>query len=429
MIFNTSSLIICSAVTFICCYLLIVNKPWEIKLFYFLFYSLLFVYCGIGGSLDTVPYQYRLYYIGYVVLFTAVSYFLWSKTNKKSVNPIYQDRLESFIERYGKAFILIYLFLNLFSLIYPEFRLTTLFHPPTPDIQQRLEFYKDEDAIPNPLAPIRILVGPFFYWALYNYRKQLPKVIFILLLILYISYCAEGYASRGTILIVLAIIFFALYHFSSHKVRIVIAISSAIGIPFVLFLAVYYSYARLGLEAAGISLTDAVNELVYQECHYPVLFSNYYAKSGRLIKEFFEWLFLLPFPSFMKFGHGGTLFNETFTMVAMGKYPWESDFSISLPGLVGESIFIFKELFFIHAIVVAYTLQLCLRFVIRHRSMVFLVFYFSINFSFSLCRGGTQSIFSYIFKALLLFVIITYFIQRTPKKTKSSGHKLRPQKR
>lgn len=388
------------------------------KLFFLLFFSFLTVYCGIGGALTDVSPLYVNYLILYVVFFTATFKF-WQVRgfrNRKSalISSSKNERMVKIVDTYGGVVIILFFVLNLLSLVYPENNLSNLIHPPIPDISNRLSFYENKGNYITIFNVIKILLSPFFYMCLYKYRRQLLFVIILLFLDMYMTYCAESYSSRGVILQVLMVAFFSYYYSVSKEKQRRVLIISLSAFPFLIIAFVLYSFARVGNEyGVSISIGDAFELLFSQEISYPLQFDDYIKSSGALINNYFLWFFLQPLPSFMKFGLGEDIFNEIFTNVVYNSYSWQSDFSICLPGLVGESIFIFKYYFYLHAILLATILYHVLRFLRRRPYLFFLFLYYAIKFAQELPRGGTQSVYSSLSKGFLIFVIVLVIIEKS----------------
>lgn len=213
---------------------------------------------------------------------------------------------------------------------------------------------------------------------------------------------------REPMLMLIVIVSMYIYNNTKHKQMLLI--TGILLVPLLGLFFVQYSFVRVGYGMEDISYGDAMNTLIEQESNYPLQFDSYYNKSGGYEGDYFEWLFLLPLPGFLKGGHGGALFNELFTNVSSNRYSWESGFSIALPGLVGESIFLFKQFFFIHAIILSTSISLFVRYFEKYASFEFLYYYVLMRLSMGPARSGTQGPYSFIFKAALIFIILVSFI-------------------
>ncbi len=418
--FTTTALLLTTFLSLFCCYLVVRKACWKKKFFYILFYASVYLYSGLGGCLTEADARYRLYYYFYIITFTGFSLLFFSLKGMRSFSvPLESRRLESFHAKYAKIFIVFYLFLGIAELMYPVFRLSVLIHPPSPDIQNRLSFYSDAQSYSSFIGTIKNLLSPFFFWSLFKYRLDIKKMGIILLFNMYVSYCSDAYMSRGVMLVTLAVLFFSYFFSISKERKRRLLIIAGIGAPFLILFFVYYSFTRIGISISDISISDVMGLIIKQEIDSPLLFDRYINESGQLISEYFEWFFLLPFPSPLKMGHGGTLFNELFTNVSLGRYNWETDFSIALPGIVGESIFVFGRYFYCHAIILSFVLSIVYRFLEREDSFLVLFVYISVKSAQALPRAGTQSLYSYFAKSLLFLAVIVYFIKKNKKKNEN----------
>lgn len=357
---------------------------------------------------------YMQYYYGYLLVFVLTSAYLDKKDSGQRYDLEGESIIVGFIDRYGRNILILYFFVCLAELAFPVNRLGLLLSPPSPDIVEHLDFYR-EGSQSGLLTYAKITLFPFFYLCLYKYRKKTATVALLLLFSLYITYCNDSYLGREPMLVALVIIYFTLIYNATPARRRIIITSSVVAVPILCVFFVAYSYARVGDEIGGdLSFGDSMLLLLEQESNYPLHFDSYYNKSGDLIAEYFEWFFLLPFPSFVKMGYGGTLFNELFTNIAIGRFRWDSNFSISLPGIVGEGIFVFKYLFLIHAYILAYVSHVTLKYVKKYKCFMFLYFFAASKIPMGCSRSGTQGVYSTIAKALI-FVLIIYMYKKHRK--------------
>lgn len=414
MEYNILQLIICILVSIGGCYYLCKNQDKKMKIFYILFFVFFTLYSGIGGTMKGANPIYMYYYYGYLAVFVLTSYYLQNKKHQEN-NISEENILLRFIDSYGSKFVVLYILVSLAELAFPVNRLGLLLNPPNPDIAERLDFYR-EGSNNGLFTYLGVLLFPFFYFGLYKYHNNTIKIALILISALYITYCKNSYLGRESMLIAFAIIYFSFYYNSNPSNRKVIATSTLVSVPLLLIFFLYYSYLRVGEEVGGnIGLGDAFLTLIAQESNYPLHFDSYFHKSGNLIAEYTEWLILLPFPSFFKMGHGGTLFNELFTNVAINRFSWESGFSIALPGIVGEAIFVFKNLFFLHAFILANIVHITMNYVRRYECFLYLFFFAAIKIPMGISRSGTQGVYSIIGKALV-FVLVMFIYKRSSKK-------------
>ena len=409
MDFNLSSLFVCLLITILACYWVVRGERLKLRVFFILFYAFFLLYCGIGGTAKAANPIYMIYYYSYLAIITLV-FLAFKQHYKYNVTKIYATNcvIDDYIEAKSLNIIILYSIINLSTLLFPSNRIMLLFNPPIADINTHLDFYREGSTF-GVIDFARILMLPFFYWALSHLRcKNVIVICFFLLLNMYIEYCCNSYMGREPMLMLIVIVSMYIYNNTKHKQMLLI--TGILLVPLLGLFFVQYSFVRVGYGMEDISYGDAMNTLIEQESNYPLQFDSYYNKSGGYEGDYFEWLFLLPLPGFLKGGHGGALFNELFTNVSSNRYSWESGFSIALPGLVGDSIFLFKQFFFIHAIILSTSISLFVRYFEKYASFEFLYYYVLMRLSMGPARSGTQGPYSFIFKAALIFIILVSFI-------------------
>lgn len=385
----------------------------RIKTWYFLLGLFIFIYSGIGGAIKEVPNDYTVYYCVYVVV---LGLFLchFNRKNKHIVDASRNWILTAYIDKFGKSIILLYFVLLLFDLIYPVFKLQLLVSPPSPSLEglHYTTFVEGNnmDFISAIIYNAKNIVQPFFYLSLYKYRKNIFRVLVLLLIPVYIDLCSRGIVGRGQMLLPLLICFFSLYEILSPRKKLLI-ISCATLIPLLSYLLVQFSYMRIGATNQVLSIGDCMQLLLGQEIAYPLQFSSYIKASGNYIGDYIMWILLLPFPGFMKFGYGDPQINLHFTQLVSGLDPTDATFSICLPGLVGESIFIFGDILFpIHAIIMAFIISKLANYLCECNAYRYLFMYVMLVFSYYINRGGTASSYSFAFKQFLILIIFIFFL-------------------
>lgn len=397
-------------------------KNRRIKIWYVLLALFLFIYSGIGGSIEEVPSDYTTYYIIYVVTL-GFSLFLFSKKRIKRDNAQQDTTILYYIDKYGSQIVLCYILFLLFDLAYPVQKLQLLINPPTPSLEglHYSTFVEKEskDVITNTIYLIRNFLQPFFYLSLYKYRKNIIIVILLLLIPVYIDLCSRGIVGRGQMLLPLLIAFFSVYEILPPSKKKILVIGTLTLVPFVSYLLVQFSFMRIGASFRILSFGECMQILLGQEIAYPLHFSSYINSQETYIESYFLWLILLPFPGFMKFGYGDPQINLHFTQLVSGLDPSDMGFSICLPGIVGESLFVFgPNLFPIHAIIMAFIISKLSNYLSTQTSFRFLYYYVMLVFSYYINRGGTSSSYSFAFKQFIILIIVIAFIRnlRKPKR-------------
>lgn len=410
--FNKFSLILV-IVTTLAGYLLACNKfTAKQKVFLACSYLFIFLYSGIGGALTEANPTYLVFYIIYLFVMSLAIRFARVGIDFHS----YTHSFESFIDKYSKRIIILYFLIIIIGFLYPEYTLSNIVHPPSPSLED-FDFTKEGDNYGGGLVASLIylasnIVMPFFYFALYHFRDKSKKVVLILLLLLYLTYCKSGYVGRGTILQTLIICFFAVFYNLNKQQQKRMIIGVICLMPFLLFGFYYYSFVRLGRSFESISVMNAIQVLFGQEISYPLHYNDYINKSGGYFADYLLWLILLPFPGFMKFGLGNFMLNQEFSMTILGVDVSDSTFFVVLPGVVGESIYVFgPRLFFLHAIILGLVIKFVIKTFTSNDCFRYIYYLCIVQFSFMLGRAGTVSVYPSMFKSFLILIIACLFIR------------------
>lgn len=389
-------------------------KSFTLKMILLFAYVFICLYCGCGIALTSCNPRYAFYYLAYITIMS-----LCFRTWIKDANIEKNDYIIStFLGKYGSRIIITYTFLNFLGLIYPEFKLANLINPPMPDVNNWLEsayLEKEQSLLESLIYLGSSTLMPFYYFSLYKYNQNKKKVALILFLNLYISYCIEGNIGRSSVLVALLIVFLAVLRDVSAEKRRIILIRVGVVTPIFLVAFYYYSLIRVGQDVdASISVSDIVLMLFSQEINYPLWFDNYInAQNYSSLYKYVEWFTLLPFPGFLKGDLGNYRLNAEFTYLVTGMLPGTVGFSIKLPGLIGEGIYVFGSLFFfLHAVLYSFIYSKVFNFLSSNKKLGYLSFYYAIMMSFDVARGGTISVYPHIVKHLIIFAVVIIWYRK-----------------
>ena len=163
MEYNVFQLLLCIIASVLCCYFLIKRKHVLVKAFYVIFFVFFTLYSGVGGTASTANPSYMGYYYYYLIVFTLASLIINNRLYKKHYDiQINSFGFDTFISKYATGIVVIYILVHICELLYPENKLSNLIHPPSPDIQERLNFYR-EGSSSTLLTYLEILLTPFFF--------------------------------------------------------------------------------------------------------------------------------------------------------------------------------------------------------------------------------------------------------------------------
>ena len=398
------------------------EASWLTKFYFIGIICLIFVYSGVGAGWEDTPSEYLVLYCVYmVVLGLTCKITVYGK--KKSFNRrenVSSNGLESFISRYGGIFIFMYIFIPFLQLLL-QGNILNIVHPPSMSLQDAVEgrYETSRSFLESVFWYLSQLILPFYVVCLYKYRNNIAKLAFALLIPLYFVYASSGYLSRSGILPFLIIIYIAFYiKYPKYRKRMILY--TVIGMPLFLFGLSWFTFARLGREI-DVSFSDALALLARQETYYPSQYEEYqnWPFDGHLMLSYLDWLVKLPLPGFLKSTSFDQAFNVIFTEKMTGGSRLDSNFSVMLPGLVGEGIFIFGRYFFwVHAIIVGWALSMAFK-LAHHKQELFLVLYMTFYCGISIARGGSVSTLPFYFKHLIIYLIVIYFVTKQKRRKAS----------
>lgn len=399
------------------------NRPKTQKYYYSVFFLFLMIYAGIGYSWSGSHIGYLIKYAIYFLVF-GLACSLFTKRIERSVNPIKDNELLRFVFNYHRYFVIAYISLGIAILIMNGNQ-GYLFHFRQPDLISAVneDFNGEENsAIGSFLGYIKHFIYPFYLLSLYCYKKQLKKFAIVYILPLYVAYADSGYMGRGAMMITL-IIFYLLIWINYPKYHKKIVIGSVIAIPVIVMLLVAYSEMRIGREVTDFRAIDAFKLLAYQETIYPLHYEIVmgWGMDINLLFSYLYWIVTLPLPGFMKSQSIDMGFNFIFSERLTGITRGEEGYNVLLPGIVNESIFIFGPILFVfHAVILAAILSWLYK-NIKYKTEFLLLIYCIINTAYSLGRAGTTAIYPFIFKDMLIYFVLRYFIINKSLKKKNGN--------
>lgn len=381
------------------------------KFFYLILAVFIYIYCGLGIGYATKSYlDYEVYYSIYVIL---LSFFL-KIFCKSDIKMRIRNNINSFSTRNSTLIFLIYFGMTLIPMI-SSGEIGLLLNPPSVDLTHITEANDfEKNTFSGIFDSLKNFVVPFVYLALYKYRDRPLIVILFLLLVNYIDYCQNAYIGRGTILAIILYIAIYLYHYFP-RIRKGVVISALSSVPIIVIFFVTYLSLRMGLSVDNLSFGDSLQALVESESYY---YSFYYDITGEAtyLFNYFVWFIMLPLPGFLKVFDINMNFNALFSAHVSGMSLGDIG-SITLPGLVNESLFIFgKYLFFMHAILLAWVISVFYNSLKRNEANFFVIIHTMITLCMFLPRGGTSGPYSGAIKILFIFFLFNIF---SPKKSTS----------
>lgn len=389
------------------------------KLYLIPFVIFFFAYSGMGVAWQGCKKDYLFYYTIWMCIFSFTVCLSMGKKKYASIEGVNSSHTSGIIN-YANLFIVAYFLIEFFSLA-SKGKLMNLVSPPSPDLLGVVE--EGSGGGGGLLYYLKHIIFIFYFVALYKYRNQIVKLFFLLFLPFYIEYAGSAYMARSTVMAYLIIYVIAIYYYNP-QIRRKIRIAVFAGLPILLVGLSFYTFIRLGHEI-DISPSDAIGLLVYQETSYPTHFTvmEKMPDNTDLLGDYIQWLLTLPLPGFLKDSSKDYFFNAIFTERLYGVYRGQMGFSVSLPGIVNEGIFIFGNwLYVLHAIILGLFVGITYR-LVRYKEEFFLFLYVSIFLASLLARAGTVSAYSVYLKDILVYEIIMLYILHSRRKKLSSNNK------
>lgn len=380
------------------------------------FFLGLCLYSGVGAAYSDVPHYYLLYYFGFLCAFAYAFWFFRVAFVHLSIRSGQAlSRVLSNVDWHPAWPFVIwaYLLFHLVPLIYPELRLQHLFAPPPPDLLTRLAMRwepQQMDVVQKLVEYAQVLLSPFFYIALFRYRKRLSRIMLIFAFLLYVQYVAGGYISRGALLIAFATIWLALW-VAHPENRRRLAAAAVVAVPVFLVFSYYYGLIRIGGTPTSSGLVQPVLAMFESEISFPRDVGMPIIKSGAQVDlaGYIRWMITLPIPKLLTGEIEGARINYEISELVLGLRRGQPGYYVVLPGLIAESVYIFGRYFFwLHAIFIAFLAALVMRLMERTPQLLFLQAYVVVTFAYHLNRGGITGPMGILVNHFMLFYLFVF---------------------
>ena len=378
----------------------------------------LFIYSGIGSTMEGVAPEFVVFYMVFAVAIIAGVGFgrvLFLPVSRSIGRHIPTALPNVDYRRLWKGVILAYLLISAFPLFWPEFRLHQLLTPSPPDLRTIffLRFHSEPDAATRIVNYMRVLMTPFFFISLYRYRFRLKWVAIIFCLLLYLKYVVDfSYVSRSTVMLHVLILFLAgwiLY----PKARPKLTILSISCIP--IFLVANYAYVviRIGGTLGDISLSESANAVLWGELGLVKRAGMVVYKTGARVNlaDFVKWIITLPIPKLLTGPIEGARVNYEISELVLGIRTGSRGGHVALSGLLSESIYIYgKHFFWAHGFFFGGLAAFFARLMERVPQFLFLFLYVALLFGYNLNRAGIGSLLPRITNQFLLFYLFVFTV-------------------
>lgn len=391
----------------------------QIKLLIVMMLTGVFFYSGYGISYQVVNNRYTLKYV--IFILSLCLPFILGKNidegNDFSELDIYLNKNKRLIKKLAVAFLVCYFI----PLIYPEFKLFNIITNPGFRLdnlwEERWAF--KENPIIVMIDAIKAFLTPFFFIYLTQLQSKKVnniKVVFLYCCTVLMLYMRYSYLGRYQMIVFGLIIYFLVfcvrgYDFKIGKKNIITIILIVLSlIPFLYT----YTFLRIGQATdMGLSFKDIASLLIYSESYYPIYYDV--AVNSPVLQEqtpwtFILWIIFLPIPSFL-FPDKPTLQGDAFTYAITGKSFGDTNFSSSLPSVLGESFMYFgDEFYWIEGLIIGLIIYFIMKYLLSHKCLNFYAIYL-IVFVLTLGRGGAASYMSTIINGTLAIFLLHFYVK------------------
>lgn len=389
------------------------------KLFFYLIYLSYFVFSGFGISI----FPNTTYFIYYSIYLIAFSIFAVYTQNQHIKFRVSNEQIDNYINNKGDYIIAIYIFFMCSSIIYPEIKIDKLWNPPVIDNSniERFTSYEGVDLFSKIKTLVLNFITPLFYICIIKYIKKPIKLLMLLVLPIYVSYCSSGYVGRSIIVLIFLYYTLVMYTYYPQKRKLILITSASFLILLIPAFTILF-FIRNGGSFDGSQVMDFIDPIIRIECTYNYWFDDVYkyATAGHsYVSDYIIYMIFQPIPGiFKQWIIGNFQVNYSIATMLTGVSVDEESFFVPLTGLVAESVFIFGEsFFFIHAFILAYIMNIFLNFTLSKKSFNMLYIYAVIFTALITCRAGTTAgnIYPYIIKTLVYVPLFFYVVSKKSK--------------
>ncbi len=374
-------------------------------------------YSGIGAADPAVSLEYVLFY--FIFFLASCLGFHFSKIVFYPMSSQIGRKVPDFLGDMSKGngsltLIFVYILLTFFPLVWPEMRILKLIYPGVPNLNIAFGDYLNPqiDVTSKLLGYIKILLTPFFYLSLYRLRKNLLLISTVVFLLLYLVYIDHDYIGRGTVLSEVGGLIIAIWFLKPNYRRFIFLFVASL-FPIIVYLSYWYGNFRIGGNIEGINFWDAVSSLLAQELSFPKRVSMRLLELGTRtnLAKYFTWIVTLPLPKFLTGGFDIPQFGFNISEIVLGLPTGSVGWYVVLPGLVGESFYLYGPHFFwLHGFFCGFLACFFVRLVERVPQFLFLYAHLLILFFYYLNRGGIFSLLPRVINYFLLFYVFIFFI-------------------
>ena len=315
------------------------------RVFLWAFLFGMYLDCGFGAARVEVPHSYAVMYLVYLAtagVGFAVVVTSFRAAGARKCRKIDWRLTQTDATHAATIGFWIYVASVAFQLIYPTVRLNLLWNPPVPDVQATFNFgiAPEKAVIERLVGYVTILCYPVYLWRLRTYAMRPLLLALAVFGPMYLIYCSDGYMGRGTMVIGAGVFVMLLWR-NHRRGRKYLAVTVAIVVPLALIGSAEYARVRHAGRLSGSgSVSDDVWAMVDTETGLP-LNAAAVIESGQRVApgDLALWAVTLPLPKVLTGSIVTFQPNNDMAEIITNKPEGAADFSVTLPGIVGESFY------------------------------------------------------------------------------------------
>lgn len=401
---------------FTCCIAVSRAHGWHQRLMLFCMLLGLLAYSGVGSAMEGVATEFVFFYFVFAIAIAVgfhLSRHIFLPMSRSIGSRVPRALPDIDCRAQWRRVIIAYTILSAFPLVWPEFRVQQLLKPSRPDILMGFFVHFDEtpDVLTKLFGYAKLLLGPFFFVALYRFRSRLGRVFCIFAILSYIQYVVSfNYIGRSQVMMYLLILFLAAWMLYPEK-RSRLTIVAVSFIPIFLVASYAYSVIRMGRFLGNFGFSDAMDAVLGVEFGLVRdVGMVIYEKGSRIdTAGFIRWLVTLPIPKVLTGPIPVVRINYDISEIVLGVRTGASGWYVVLPGLVAESIYIYgKYLFWIHGVFLGGFAAFFVRLMERVPQFLFLFLYVVVLFGYNVNRAGITGLLPVVTNEFLLFYLYLF---------------------
>ncbi len=289
-----------------------------------------------------------------------------------------------------KWVIAVYMGVLTARLIYPDFLLFRLLDPVRPQLTDFTGLRTRLGPIEYALQYAQLLSFPIFLIALTGLSRWWMPLLWLAARD-YLLFCHSGYFARGDLVRLLWVCGVYLWFLLPHRRRR-IAVVYAVMAPVVVMVLLWLGSVRAAVDNRQVhdSNLEAVSHMLHSQVTFPEK-AQIVLESGNRVDPvaYARWLATLWLPKAITGRFDVAEVNYEISEIITGLRPGDRNYTVTLTGLVTESVYLFgKDLFWLHALFLGGLFGALCSQVLRSRRFMMIGAWLTFEFGYHLARAG-----------------------------------------